>query len=660
MNYQHAISPLKLRSLELKNRIVRTAHGTTIGSQEPGGIGPKFIAYHLARAKGGIALALLEVCSVHKSCYGPMRSYDPGIADGYRKLVDAVAPTGAKLMQQLWHAGIHGRPIDGSPPWGPSKIASPLVGVPAVAMTKSMIDEMVEAYARGAKIALDAGIDGIEIHGGHSYLVQQFLSPSLNQREDDYGGSLENRMRFMMEVLTAVRGELGEERPLSIRLSADGTTMTAEESQRILAALEAAGLIDVINISKGSYFDMHSMIGTMAAPTGYIVPTAEIIGKETELPRLLTGRFRTLEEADQLIRLGQADLVSMVRATIADPELVNKSVAGREQDVRPCIACNQACVANINRGGLTGMMPMSCAVNPTTGLETAMQDDVVSQAETIKKVLVVGGGPAGMEAARIAALRGHEVTLVEAASDLGGQILLARKAPFRHTIGDILEWQESQLHQLGVEIKLNTFVAAADVKAEAADAVIVATGSRPAMDGFNLLSPGDSTEGVDQAHVMSSHDIFCQPDYAPSGTVVVSDDVGHYEGIAVAEALLERGASNVVFSTRCNSLAPQMEFTFSAQPAKVRLHATGKFRVVPNSFVKKIEKGQVVLSTVHDSIDETIDAEHVVLVSYNQANDEIYAELRDEPGEIHVVGDARSPRFIEAAIREANFTARGI
>ena len=209
MSYQHAISPFKLRSLELKNRIVRTAHGTTIGSQEPGGIGPKFIAYHQARAKGGVGLLLLEVCSVHPSCYGPMRSYDPEIADGYEKLVEAIAPTGARIMQQLWHAGIHGRPIDGSPPWGPSRLPSPLIGTPAVEMTRSMIDELVEAYARAAKTALDAGIDGIEIHGGHSYLVQQFLSPALNQREDDYGGSLENRMRFLVEVLTAVRGELG-------------------------------------------------------------------------------------------------------------------------------------------------------------------------------------------------------------------------------------------------------------------------------------------------------------------------------------------------------------------------------------------------------------------------------------------------------------------
>ena len=197
------------------------------------------------------------------------------------------------------------------------------------------------------------------------------------------------------------------------------------------------------------------------------------------------------------------------------------------------------------------MMPMSCAVNPTTGLETNLQDDVVGKAETSKKVLVVGGGPAGMEAARIAALRGHQVTLVEASGNLGGQLLLARQAPFRHTIADIVEWQEHRLMQLGVEIKLNTYLESGDVEAAAADTVIVATGSTPAMDGFNLLNPGQPTVGVDQAHVMSSHELFHQPEFAPAGTVVVSDDVGHYEGIAVAETLLERGAAEVVF---CNSL----------------------------------------------------------------------------------------------------------
>ncbi|MCY4426926.1 MAG: FAD-dependent oxidoreductase [Halieaceae bacterium] len=660
MKYEHALSPIILRSLEIKNRIVRTAHGTTIGSQEPGTIGPAFIAYHLARAKGGVGLSLLEVCSVHPSCYGPMRSYDPGIADGYKRLVEAVAPTGMKMMQQLWHAGFHGRPVDGSPPWGPSENTSPLLGVPGIAMTRMMINELVEAYARSAKIALDNGIDGIEIHGGHSYLVQQFLSPVLNQREDDYGGSLENRMRFLMEVLTAVRAELGEERPLSIRLSADGMAMSAEESQQVLAAVEASGLIDMINISRGSYYDMHSMIPTMAAPSGYHLPVAEVITRETRLPRLVTGRFRTLEEADQLIRLGQADMVSMVRATIADPELVNKSAAGREEDVRPCIGCNQACIANVMRGGLSGMMPMSCAVNPTTGLETRYQDDVVETAEKPKRILVVGGGPAGMEAARVSALKGHQVVLVEAAAQLGGQMQLAKKAPFRLSIGDITDWQERQLSQLGVEVKLNTYMEAGDITAENADEIIIATGSMPPMDGAGLLNPGAVTEGATQPHVKSSHEIMSDTRLCPGGTAIVSDDVGHYESIAVAETLLARGAGGVVFVTRCNSMAPQMEFTYSAEQAKKRLHATGRFRVIPNSAVRRIEKDKVVLATVYGSLEEIVEAEMVVLVSFNRSNNDIYEELKEQGTSAHLIGDALSPRYLETAIREANFTARGL
>ena len=176
-------------------------------------------------------------------------------------------------------------------------------------------------------------------------------------------------MRFVMEVLQAVRDELGTDRPLSIRLSSDESVLSLDECQQALGHIEASRLIDMINISQGSYSDMHKMIATMALPTGYMLPAAETITKDSSLVRLVTGRFRTLEEADQVIRLGQADLVSMVRATIADPELVNKSLAGREQDVRPCIACNQACVANISRGGLGGMMPMSCAVNPTKAVK---------------------------------------------------------------------------------------------------------------------------------------------------------------------------------------------------------------------------------------------------------------------------------------------------
>jgi len=661
MSYKHVLAPLEMRGVRLKNRVVRSAHGTTIGAQEPGGIGPAFIGYYLARAKGGVALSILEVCSVHPSCYGPMRSYDPGISDGYKRIVDAVAPTGMRMMQQLWHAGHSGRTADGSPPWAPSDIPSPLLNVVPTPMTKGMIDEIVEAFARSARIAHEAGLDGIEIHAAHTYLVQQFLSPVLNRREDDYGGSFENRMRFLKEVLCAVRAEIGENRLLSVRLSPDGLAagMTVEENRRVLMELEAGGLIDFVNLSLGSYFDVPAMIASMCEPTGYQLPTDDAISTGTRLPRMVTGRFRTLAEADQVIKCGQADMVSMVRATIADPNLVRKTIEGREDDVRPCIACNQACIANINRGGLTGLMPMSCAVNPTTGKEAVTRDDEVDRVETARTVLVVGGGPAGMEAARIAALRGHKVILTEASKSLGGQINLAKLAPFRHTIGDITEWMERQIYALGVDVRLNSYMGADEILAENADAVIIATGSMPRMDGVSLLDPSLPTIGVEQPHVLSSHDVLADKSVGVDARAVVSDDIGHYEGIAVAEALLNRGAE-VVFVTRFHALAPQMDFALSAQPAKIRLHRTRRFRVVPNAAVGRIARDTAVLRTVHGHLEEEVPADLVVLVSANHRNCELYDELRGRHPDIRVIGDALSPRFIEAAISGGNLAGRAV
>ena len=662
MSYRHILAPLTMRGVTIKNRVVRAAHGSTIGAQEPGSLGPKLIAYHLARAKGGVGLSILEVCSVHSSSYGPMRIYEPGLSDGYRRLVDVVAPTGMRLMQQLWHAGHSGRTSDGSPPWAPSDIPSPLLGIVPTPMSKGMIDELVGGYAKGARLARECGLDGVEIHAAHTYLVQQFLSPALNRRQDEYGGPFENRARFLMEILAACRRELGEHLLLSMRIGPDGLTqgMTQSENRKVLHAVEATGLIDFVNLSTGSYFDMPAMIGPMSEPTGYQLPSDEFITASTKLPRLVTGRFRTLQEADQLVRLGQAEMVSMVRATIADPNLVRKTMEGREQDVRPCIACNQACVANINRGGLSGLMPMSCAVNPTTSLEWIMRDDEVNTVETPRTVLVVGGGPAGMEAARMAALRGNRVTLVEASKDLGGQVNFAMKAPFRHTIGDIAHWLEGQLYKLDVEIRLSTFFDADDVLATCPDVVITATGSSPRMDGVSLLDPSLPTLGIERAHVLSSHDFMSNRPVGPIGHAIVSDDVGHYEGIAVAETMLQWGASEVTFVTRFNSMAPQMEFALSAQPARIRLYATRKFRVIPNAMVASIGNARAVLRTVHGSMDEEVAADTVVLISANSRNCLLHEALSGRHPDVRIIGDALSPRFLEAAIADGNRVGRSI
>lgn len=350
-------------------------------------------------------------------------------------------------------------------------------------------------------------------------------------------------------------------------------------------------------------------------------------------------------------------MVSMVRATIADPDLVRKTMEGREDEVRPCIACNQVCAANINKGGLLPFLSIGCAVNPYAGKEAKLS--MPGQTNEPKKVVVVGGGPAGMEAARVAALKGHRVVLFEAAKDLGGQLNMAKRAPFLHTIGDIADWLERDLYRRGVDVRLSSYVEADEILAEEPDAVIVATGSFPRKDGVSLKEPSLPASGTDQAHVYSSHEILMNPPDSVAGTVVVADDVGHYEAIAVAEFLQARGAE-IVFASRHSSFAPEMAFTFRAEPAVKRLVKGGRFRMLTNSYVKSISNRDVTVMVDHGSRSETIVAEMVVLVSHNRPEDHLYAELEGRVEQLYVVGDANSPRYVEGAIREGHIAAKSI
>jgi hypothetical protein len=266
-----------------------------------------------------------------------------------------------------------------------------------------------------------------------------------------------------------------------------------------------------------------------------------------------------------------------------------------------------------------------------------------------------------MEAARVAALRGHQVTLVEASKALGGQLNLAKRAPFRVTIGDIADWQERQLNKLGVEIRLNTYFSDEDVLAQNAAAIIIATGSSPRMDGVFLSEPSVPIVGINHDYVMSSHDVMGNPSRRLSGRAIINDDVGHYEGIAVAEFLLSRGAAEVVYVTRFASLAPQMEAILIGGPARLRLYATGRFRLLPDSSILRLNADQSVeISAAMNTRRETVEAELVVLISHNSCNRAIYDELLDRHSRMMLIGDAKSPRYLETAIKEGNLAGRAL
>ena len=657
MPLTHVHTPINLGPVALKNRVVRTAHATNLGA---GTMNDALIGYHLARAEGGVGLSIIEILSVHPSTPATLNVFIPDIGDAYRKLVAAVRPHGMKLFQQLWHGGHNALPLDGSPPWSASDVPSPTTGVTPVPMTQAMIDEIVAAYADTARKCEEWGLDGVEIHCAHGYLPAQFLSPNANRRSDGYGGSFENRLRFLREVVAAVRQAVSVNFAVGVRVAPDQSAggIGVEDVQRAVQALEDEHLIDFVDVSLGDYHAFPKLIGGMHEPMGYEMPTSAPIARAARTPAIVTGRFRTLEEADQIIRLGDANLVALTRAHIADPQLVNKTLAGHPEQVRPCIACNQGCV-----GGLLGPAArMGCTVNPAIGAENSLDDTRLTPVATPRRVLVVGGGPAGMEAARVAALRGHTVTLAEAADDLGGTLRIAARAPQRHGIADIAVWLEQEVYRLGVDVRLSTYLSADDIRSLAPDAVILATGSLPRMDGIQLSHPGEPIAGIARPHVLSSWDLLLERPPRPVKSAVVIDDVGHYEGIAAAEHLLAQGAE-VHFVTRHAAFAHQMEAALSAEPALQRF-ARGRFTLHLRTRALAIGQNDVELLPAYLPAGGPgafrVPAERVVFISHNAPNRELASELAASGIPLQVIGDANAPRFLPVAIREGRLAGMAV
>lgn len=650
---RHILTPIQINGVTIPNRVVRTAHSTHFGA---GIQNEDLVAYHLERARGGVGLSILEIAGVHPSCPAAICNFDDSVVPGYAALMEAIRPHGMIVFQQLWHAGHHGLPLDGGPPWSASDLPSPGLGVVPQPMTKGQIDEVVGAFARAAGRCKRGGVDGVELHASHGYLPQQFMSPMLNKRSDDYGGSFENRMRFPVEILQAIRSEVGADYPVGVRLSPEMVTggLSPEDMAEAAAYLEERGLIDFVDVSMGGYFAFPKMIGGMHEPPGYELPTSSVVTAAVKVPTIVTGRFRTLEEADQVIADGVADLVGMTRAHIADPHIVKKTIDGRESEIRPCIACNQGCVGML----LGPARRMGCTVNPYVGQESKVADDRLPAATERRRVLVVGGGPAGMEAARVARLRGHEVTLVEAAPYLGGQVRVAGMAPRHQAIRDVTDWQEREIYRLAVDVRLSTPMDASDVRDFGADTVIIATGSEPRMDGVQMARPAEPATGVDHPDMMSSIELIASRRDETVATAIVVDDVGHYEGIAAAEHLVERGA-RVTFVTRHRSFAHLLETALIPEPALERLNK-GDFTLIERAQLQSFDGATARIQPNDGRSGYDVPAQWAVFVSHNRPALGPFEGLDLRAPGFLVVGDALSPRFLPRAIAEGNAAGRAV
>lgn len=599
MSYEHVLAPIEINGLEIKNRVVRTAHGTNIGQ---GRITDELIAYHEARAAGGCGLTILEAASVHPTDMGTLWLHDASVVDDYRRLMDRLAPYGMAVFQQLGHLGYEGVTADGSPPWSASELAGPSIRRPAKAMNADDIAELTDAFAQAARWSVEGGVHGVEVHIAHGYLLQQFMSPATNQRTDDYGGPWENRIRLAREIVGAVRAAVGPEIPLGVRIGSEAVGdggVTEHDCAKLVRVLADGGLIDYVNLTYGSCLRPHKIMGGMHEPPGYELEAAAPVVAAVDLPAIVTGRFRTLAEADELIADGVADMVGLTRAHIADPDLVAKSIDGREAEVRPCIAGNDGCVGGLNRGRL------SCAVNPAVGRELDFPSPMPST--EARRVAVVGGGPSGMEAARLAAIQGHDVVLFEARDRLGGAVRQAQQLPTRALLGDICDWQERELNRLGVDVRLNQ---AADVKAITTahpDLVVVATGAT----GAEL--PDIST--------------------LPKGTTAVVDDrFGGYEALGLAEWLATQGLA-VTLTTPGRRVAANALLDLVVQPALERLQALNV--------------------NIQTKVDSPPQADLTLTVT-KHPHDPLSADLANAGLKVQVIGDAQTPGTILTAIAQAH------
>ena len=664
MKFTHVLEPIRINQLEIRNRIYRSGHGTYFGK---GKVNDTLVAYHEERAKSGIGLSTTEVTVVHPSSASQptIWGWDDSVIAGYRDLSNAAHKHGMKMFTQIWHGGQHWPGFDGIG-WSASAVPSPWGPVP-IAMNQEQIEEIIACFAATAVRAREGGMDGIEVHFGHGYLIQQFLSPISNLRADGYGGSLENRMRFGREVLLAARKAVGDDYPIGIRISDANIEggVTIAECAEVVGKLCAEGLLDFVNGSMGSYHSVPSMLPGMDTPVGSMIPAAGPIlaganpytKTQRKVVRMTAGRFQTLEEADQLIRSDVADMVAIVRAMIADPQLMTKTLAGKAEDVRPCIGCNQGCV-----GGIMGPLhQMGCTVNPVVGFERTLSEDLIQKTATPKKVVIVGGGPAGMEAARMAATVGHKVVLFEAQSSLGGAVNIAKRAPNLHPIGDIALWLEREIYRLGVDVRLATYAEKSEIDAEKPDAVIIATGSTPRMDGWQANVPDMRARGMVQPHVHSSHTIFDVPTGKLGKTAVIYDDVGHFEALAVAEYLVKQGVA-VTFITKHPQIAPKMFATMRLDPVLKRLHQ-GQFDFVPRSRIVEIDKDTVNYVPLEGEKLRTAKADIVVFVADNLPLLDVHQSLLDDAAlasrrTVKLVGDAKSPRDLQAAIADGHMAGR--
>lgn len=632
-------TPIDLGPMHLKNRIAMLPHGLMWAARPEFRPNARHREYYAARARGGAALICLESSVISpdtRSVHSLVHSGDPACVPGYAAIADAVHEYGAKVSGQLVHYGNEASTsYTRAPLVGPSAVPDPVLRQQCLALDSAGMARILEQHVAAAKNLVNAGFDAVELKVAHDGLLRQFLSPLTNKREDEYGGSVENRMRYVLEIYRSIRAEVGEGIALSVRLDIDERLEGGWDLADGIAfsqIFERSQLVDYISADEGIIASLDSVIAPMAFPEGYAVERTATLKAATTLPVIAFGRLTTPEFAQSIVRDGKADVVGFARQMLADPDFANKVLNGDGARVRPCTACNQLCLGHSERD-----IPVSCVVNPYAGFG----EHRVSRRSVGKRLVVVGGGPAGLEAARVGAEDGCHVTLFERNGVLGGALALAPHVGGRSGWEPYLRWLERELDRLGVDVQLDTEADARLIEGFHPDLVVIAAGAS------SSAPVGDS--GLP---------IFTVEEFAAGARiegVVALVDHG-YPSVAYWFSALEaftRGAREVVVVTPEPMFGSRLD---SATRLKLnRDLAPHSLRVFPDHRLTGVSQGGIVISSVFGARTTEVAVDAIVMSTERQSLGGVLAEqLRSSGYQTAVVGDALVPRDAVAAILEGS------
>ena len=640
---KHLFKPLSIRGLTLRNRIFSTGHMAVM--LDDGKVANAMIAYHTAKARGGAALTIIEAARVHPSGDSgrpAIRAYDPACVPGYAKLAEACQAQGCKVFAQFSHPGREmTMAANGSHAvaYAPSAVPNERFHVMPREISLEMIDDVVRGFETSAANIRTAGLDGIEIVASHGYLLGQFLNPRVNLRTDAYGGTPKKRMRIIHEIIAAIRRGAGDDMVIGIRLSGEEMDHDGVEVDEMLEIAQAIGAdeeLDYLNVTAGTSAGLAGsthIVPSMRFETGYTTPLSAAIRAVVNKPVFVAGRINQPQIAEQTLAEGAADMCGMTRSLISDPDMPRKAQAGALDDIRACVACNQACI-----GHMLNACAISCIQHPETGRELTY--GTREPAPSPRRIMVVGGGPAGLKAASVSAERGHDVTLYEADKQLGGQVNLAQLLPGRTEFGGVTTNLSHEAQRAGVDIRLNTPVTRALVQDEVPDTIVIATG------GTSRMPP---IEVAQEAHIVSAWQVL-EGSANVGARAVIADWRCDWVGMGVAEQLARDGC-HVRLAVN-GMVAGQTIPQYSRDTWLGDLHKLG-VEILPYMRLYGTDAEDVYFQ-------HTLSGEPVILSEVDtlvtalgtQSVTTLETELKDWGGEVHIIGDALCPRTVEEAVLE--------